>query len=127
MVVKRFCPCSDNDTEAQHDASTLRFSHFNPAKPYEPQTVTGTLTIPFDLDDSYWVSVRVDKRANNQWKKNYFVLNRFPVGFCSTVRTNIPEGFARVLGPKSLTGRCNVPKASPAKAMVAPPVAEFDS
>ncbi|XP_034250256.1 uncharacterized protein LOC117650765 [Thrips palmi] len=110
MTVKRFLICSENDTSWGQNSSSLRFGHFNPAKPYAPQIVTGTFAVPFDLDDSFWISARIAKRANNQWKKNYFVLNRFPVGFCSTARSNIPDCFAKLFKPKSMTGHCSIPK-----------------
>ncbi|XP_034250257.1 uncharacterized protein LOC117650766 [Thrips palmi] len=87
-------------------------SHFNPAKPYDPQIVTGTVTIPLNVDDSFWISGRIAKRANNQWKENYFVTNRFPMGFCSAVRSNVPEAYSKLFKPKSMTGLCSIAKGS---------------
>ncbi|XP_034244434.1 uncharacterized protein LOC117647059 [Thrips palmi] len=112
IYIKRLLPCSDNDTVWRQYYGNMRFSHYNPGKPHDAQIVTGTFTVPVDVDDTFWIGAKVDKRANNQWKKNYFVFNNFPVGFCSTMRANIPEPFAKVFGSKSMTGRCSVRKGS---------------
>lgn len=50
------------------------------------------------------------KRANNEWKKNYFVFKKFPVGACSTLRSNAADMFSKLFKPKSMTGRCSVTK-----------------
>ena len=65
-----------------------------------------------NLSFSRQMYVQVDKRANNQWKQNYFVLN-FPKGACSTLRVNSRD-FYRVmfkLDP-DLPGPCVIPAVS---------------
>ncbi|XP_034236947.1 uncharacterized protein LOC117642645 [Thrips palmi] len=105
--VHRLYPCQTNGSTTLH----IRASHFNPAKPWMKQTLTGNTSMTFTITDVYWGRARMDVRSNNQWKENAFVF-KLPGGACSILRGNIPSLF-RILyngvaaDPKS---PCRIPK-----------------
>ncbi|XP_034241228.1 uncharacterized protein LOC117645270 [Thrips palmi] len=74
----------------------VRLGHFNPLRPYDPQTLSGEVTYKEDFGDNYITSVTVAKRSNNQWKENFFVAKFTRMG-CSAVRDNIPNLFRIVV------------------------------
>ncbi|XP_034237549.1 uncharacterized protein LOC117643017 [Thrips palmi] len=71
---------------------SLRVTHFNPQRPYDPQFLSGELTFQEDYGDYYMTSFTLDKRSNNQWKDNFFIL-KFPNVGCSVMRNQIPDLF----------------------------------
>ncbi|XP_034238092.1 uncharacterized protein LOC117643358 [Thrips palmi] len=70
----------------------IRASHFNPARPYDLQTISGNLTFKEDMRDNYWSRVDLAVRSNNQWKENAFVFN-FPKLGCTAIREHAPDFF----------------------------------
>lgn len=54
----------------------------------------------------------VAKRANNEWKQNFIVLNNIPGGLCSAMRQNFPAAFRTTFKPKKMQGPCVLKKAS---------------
>ncbi|XP_034241661.1 uncharacterized protein LOC117645510 [Thrips palmi] len=70
----------------------LRPSHFNPARPFETQTVSGNMSMKKELDDNLWVRVSMALRSNNEWKENAFIF-KFPGNACSSIREHLPAIF----------------------------------
>ncbi|XP_034233041.1 uncharacterized protein LOC117640573 isoform X2 [Thrips palmi] len=52
--------------------------------------------------------MRMDIRANNEWKNGAFVL-KFPKIGCSMFRANVPSLFKAVYKGVSMTGACSAP------------------
>ncbi|XP_034248437.1 uncharacterized protein LOC117649640 [Thrips palmi] len=88
-----FATCPSDGTFAMN----LRCSHFNPAKPYEKQTLTGNYTLKEDLTDSMWARVTFAVWSNNEWKQNAFIIN-YPRRACTMVRELAPDLF-RIMAP----------------------------
>ncbi|XP_052129051.1 uncharacterized protein LOC113202244 [Frankliniella occidentalis] len=74
------------------DSVNMRFSHFNPAAPYQKQRAYGNSTFKTDYDDRRWGSVIADIRSNNQWKLNAFHFNKTKNN-CSDCRKDSPQWF----------------------------------
>ncbi|XP_052129917.1 uncharacterized protein LOC127751044 [Frankliniella occidentalis] len=74
-----------------------RFSHFNPRRPFDKQTLSGNITVPVPIDDTWWGSITLDIRSNNQWKSNAFIFN-ITQHFCSAMRKNVPGYFHAAFG-----------------------------
>ncbi|XP_034238324.1 uncharacterized protein LOC117643504 [Thrips palmi] len=84
----KFDPCpSDGTIEV-----LIRASHFNPARPYDLQTISGNLSSKEDMKDNYWSRVEMAVRSNNQWKDNAFIFN-FPRLGCTAIREQVPDLF----------------------------------
>ncbi|XP_034248324.1 uncharacterized protein LOC117649548 [Thrips palmi] len=75
---------------SENEQFSLRLSHFNPQRPYDPQMISGYLTFKEDFGDGYMTSVAIDKRSNNQWKENFFLMKFSNMG-CSAMRNQIPD------------------------------------
>ncbi|XP_034231403.1 uncharacterized protein LOC117639643 [Thrips palmi] len=88
VYVNTFEMCPSDGTHTSH----LRLSHFNPARPFSRQTLTGNVTLRKDFTDNYMIFVDLATRSNNQWKENAFIMN-FPKVGCSTWREQVPEFF----------------------------------
>ncbi|XP_052129906.1 uncharacterized protein LOC113207100 isoform X2 [Frankliniella occidentalis] len=89
--VKRVYACDHPKNELRLRSN---ITHFNPARPFAPQTLTAFANFTHDLDDSQWARGKVDIRSNNQWKENAFVLN-FRNRACTAAKENLPPELAQ--------------------------------
>ncbi|XP_026279281.2 uncharacterized protein LOC113207105 [Frankliniella occidentalis] len=93
MVSRRTYDC--NRGELGYDGTTshhMRFSHYNPYKPEEPQSVYGNVTRSKPMNDSFWYTVNLDLWTNNQWKSNALKI-RIKTGACTFEHESQPSYF----------------------------------
>ncbi|XP_034234280.1 uncharacterized protein LOC117641234 [Thrips palmi] len=106
-IVERVLSCDDEAASGKLKLY-LRASHFNRYNPSERQNVSGNVTVFEPFDDAVWMDIRIDVRANNEWKKNAYVL-KFPNQGCSRFRAFLPSFFKVMYKGVSLVGACSVP------------------
>ncbi|XP_034245818.1 uncharacterized protein LOC117647935 [Thrips palmi] len=70
----------------------VRFSHFNPVRPFDLQKMWGNVTFNLNFTDNFWSRIDWALRANNQWKENFYIMD-FPKTGCSALRDHIPDLF----------------------------------
>lgn len=104
--VEKMTSCENGSTDGSWSMNS-HVSHFNRYKPYEKQILSGNFTLNSSLDDTVWVNLRMDIRANNQWKPNAFVLKI--QNACSTFRSNFRGVFNVVFKGVPQNNPCSVP------------------
>lgn len=104
--VEKMTSCENGSTDGSWSMNS-HVSHFNRYKPYEKQILSGNFTLNSSLDDTVWVNLRMDIRANNQWKPNAFVLKI--QNACSTFRSNFRGVFNVVFKGVPQDNPCSVP------------------